>query len=329
MTEFDRQERSKFAPSRQVSSEESQSRDKQPEGRTPQTKSPWSALSGSTVQDSANSTPPERSLGSVIEADVIPRLLMAHQAAEAAAQPANAELKKGFPTVRSDGDVSPDVARLASLAVRASQSVCRAHVDSLLARGMTTEELLSDVFGPTARYLGWLWETDATSFVEVTFGLSSLQQLLRIYGPTLVLDGVPDGGGQTMLLTVTPGAQHTFGLAVVEEYFRGAGWDVRMETPRNNSDLITVVGTEWLDVVGISVATEGAIEPVRALLPMIRAASLNRNIRIVVGGAAISCAPQDSLNMAADAIVQDGQDALKHLKLLLEDLVKMSRSAHS
>jgi MerR family transcriptional regulator, light-induced transcriptional regulator len=320
MTNFDRQARTQNAQDGQT-----HGRDVQNDTIDTKTASPWATDPKSDILDTGKSTTSGRSLGSVIEADVIPRLLMAHQPANQKVLETTTAAQDWALASNIDGDISANVEKLASLAVNGTLSAARAHADRLLAEGMSIEDLLSDVLAPTANYLGWQWEVDRRSFVEVTFGLSRLQQMLRIYGPALEISDLPYGSERSMLLMSMPGAQHTFGLSVVEEYFRSAGWDVRMETPQSNGEVISLVGSTWVDVIGISVATEASLVLLQSLSPMIRAASANRNIRLVVGGAAVASHVARDFALAADAVVMNGKDSLKHLRAILDDLLEMTR----
>ncbi len=108
-------------------------------------------------------------------------------------------------------------------------AAARAHLDALRAGGMSAEAVITEVLSATARHLGVMWEQDRCTFVDVTLGLSRLQQLLRIYGPAFEAEPALQGSGRRLLLAVVPGEQHTFGLAIVEEFFRRAGWHVQSE----------------------------------------------------------------------------------------------------
>ena len=58
-------------------------------------------------------------------------------------------------------------------------SVARAYARAMLSRGICLETLWLDVLAPAARRLGSLWLNDGCSFVDVTAGVASLQEVLH------------------------------------------------------------------------------------------------------------------------------------------------------
>ena len=45
--------------------------------------------------------------------------------------------------------------------------------------GLPVERVLLDLLAPSARLMGEMWTADQVSFVDVTLGLSRIQQMLR------------------------------------------------------------------------------------------------------------------------------------------------------
>ncbi len=203
----------------------------------------------------------ETSLSRTIESEIIPRLLMALRPAAPAIRPVD-------PTV-ADGD---EVAVLVDILIRHPLQEAQRAVDAMRARGVTAETVVADVLPAAARHVGWLWETDACTFVDVTFALSRLQQLLRHYAPSMGAESPVTGGGRRVLLSVMPGEQHTFGVGVVEEFLRRAAWDVVPIVPATPRDLCRAVQEEWFDIIGLSAAADGSIDAMMALIPQLRGA---------------------------------------------------------
>ncbi len=277
----------------------------------------WKSLSAYSDGPDGNRTETV-DLGQIIEAGVIPRLLLAHR-----------ESEKGprGRLILSDEPPSKAVEILAEMAVSSPLGTSKAYLEKLQAGGMSVEEILSDVLGPTARYLGTLWESDRRSYVDVTFGLSRLQQLLRIYGPNLELAWEPNGEGMRMLLSTMPGDQHSFGLSVVEEFFRCSGWDVQIEMPKLDVELMSVIRHDWFDVLGLSACADRPMAAIAALLPLIRSTSLNPNIRVMIGGRAIVANHDEAVGTGADIVAEDRHDALHHIRYVLHDMMHPHQTA--
>lgn len=215
-------------------------------------------------------------LARTIETEIIPRLMLAHRGAGTAKLADHA----ADPIVITDGDV----AAFAEMIVRKPLSAARVHLDGLRDRGLTAEALITTVLSATARHLGVLWEQDRCTFVDVTVGLSRLQQLLRVYGPAFEVSPAPEVERGRLLLAVVPGEQHTFGLAVVEEFFRRAGWHVQSEFLPSKAILLEHVRTEWFDLVGLSASGEVTAAGVATVVKEVRSSALNKNVHIMLGG---------------------------------------------
>ena len=249
-------------------------------------------------------------LARTIETEIIPRLMLAHRApGESRAIP---------PELAAIVITDADVAAFAEMIVRKPLSAARAHLDGLRDRGLTTEALITTVLSATARHLGVLWEQDRCTFVDVTVGLSRLQQLLRVYGPAFEISPAPAVERGRVLLAVVPGEQHTFGLAVVEEFFRRAGWHVQSEFLPSKPILIEHVRTEWFDLVGLSASGEVSAAGVETVVKAVRKASLNTSVHIMLGGNLFVADPGLAVSLGADFGARDAAEAVNRVDWMLE-----------
>ncbi|WP_054144314.1 cobalamin B12-binding domain-containing protein [Bosea sp. AAP35] len=249
-------------------------------------------------------------LARTIETEIIPRLMLAHRGPGAVREP----LPVAVPMVITDGDV----ADFAEMIVRKPLSAARAHLDGLRDRGLTAEALITSMLSATARHLGVLWEQDRCTFVDVTVGLSRLQQLLRVYGPAFEISPAPEVERGRVLLAVVPGEQHTFGLAVVEEFFRRAGWHVQSEFLPSKPILLEHVRTEWFDLVGLSASGEVAAANVAAVVKAVRACALNKKLHIMLGGNLFVADPALAVSLGADFGARDAAEAVNRVDWMLE-----------
>ena len=117
-------------------------------------------------------------------------------------------------------------------------------------------EVFLEVLTPTARYLGKLWETDHCDFVEVTVGLRRLQEILWRLSPEDEAAGARIEEAPRALFLPTPGESHVFGVAMVETFFRAAGWRVK----RGGHDFADELAREWFDLVGFSLSGDRHLE---------------------------------------------------------------------
>jgi MerR family transcriptional regulator, light-induced transcriptional regulator len=245
---------------------------------------------------------PERleDFASVIENLIVPRLLMVH----AQSNPAR---PKDIP-VRPPQEI---VVEFANLTTREDPELAAAFVQRLLDEGMEIEDIFLKVMAPAARYLGECWVHDSCSFVEVTLGVARMHRLLRQF------NGVPEhlwssaGVGHNALLLPTPGEQHTFGLRLVQEFMLREGWSVINHPVEKLKDLRKVLRTQHFDVAGLSLSGETLIDNLTSAIRLIRAESLNPDIKVIVGGQIFTERPELLKQSGADATAADAPSAVR------------------
>ncbi|MBP6851739.1 MAG: cobalamin B12-binding domain-containing protein, partial [Rhodoferax sp.] len=160
-----------------------------------------------------------------------------------------------------------------------------------------------------ARHLGSLWEQDLCDFTEVTIGLGRLHQVLRELSPGFSQPLSHAGNGRRILLLPSPGEQHTFGLVMVSEFFRHAGWDVAGGPWEAGADPVIMVRREWFDVVGFSLGSELHLDELAQCIRAVRKAAINPRVGIMVGGPIFSLHPEFVARVGADGAASDGRKA--------------------
>jgi methanogenic corrinoid protein MtbC1 len=242
-----------------------------------------------------------------IQADIIPRLLLAF-GEDPAARPAPA------PPRRSIGHA--DIVAFADLIVDREEEAAARFLQEKLADGVGVETVLLGLLAPAARHLGEEWESDRRSFVEVTVGLCRMQQLLRSLTPATPADAMASSG-QRALFSPAPGEQHTFGLYVVEEFFRRDGWDVWTLASATVAEIEAAAASAWYDVAGFSLSGDLALSQLAQAIRCVRRASRNQGIRVLVGGRAFMQAPDRVAAVEADGTAEDGRQAVRCARELL------------
>ena len=203
-----------------------------------------------------------------------------------------------------------DIGAFNTILVEKDIATARSYIDGLLRDGMDWEDLLLNVMQPAARRLGEDWKEDRRDFTEVTLGLGMLQQVLRESNP--LGEKIPRrvDENRRIFLAAIPGEQHTFGLLMVEDFFRRAGWDVHIEAAASVDGLTEVVKREWYSAVGFTMGTEAQAEVLRPLIAVLRKGSRNPSMGILVGGPAFVEQPGLAEKVGADALAVDGLQAL-------------------
>ena len=242
-----------------------------------------------------------------IEGEIVPRLMLVQRTSASVVSSPVADQKA----------LKPDVAGFVGFLLRNEATELSAYVESLRARGLSVEELLLELFAPAARRLGRMWEEDACSFTDVTLALSQLHRLVHELrreqpGETCVVKAQP-----RILLTITEHEQHLFGLLVVADCFRNAGWRVDEDHVGASRDVAAAVRATHYDIVGVSISSEERVNPAAALVRTIRRASCNAKVPVIAGGPVFLRVPEIAERLGVDAIATDGRQAIARARALL------------
>ncbi len=247
-------------------------------------------------------------LAQLIEGEIIPRLLAAHQS--------------GGPSEvipMTTGVISPtELERFARKSMVEDLADLMDHVDLFMRRGVAVETIYFDLLAPAAKRLGVMWEEDLCTFTDVTIGLCRLQQIVYEFADRVHVEN-GGGDGRTALFALTPGDQHSLGLIMVVEFFRQAGWRTICMPDATAEDLVDIVTSERFDLIGFSMANECWLEPLPPLIKRLRSASRNRDVRVIVGGRAFSRNPERVAEVGADDTAQDAREAVLTAARLFSD----------
>ncbi|WP_051651092.1 cobalamin B12-binding domain-containing protein [Brevundimonas bacteroides] len=251
--------------------------------------------------------PSPLTLARLIEGEIIPRLLMAHRDG-------------------TDPDVIPmttgviaqaELERFSRMVMTSDLAALTEHVDLLTRRGVGMETIYFDLLSPAAKRLGEMWEADDCAFTDVTIGLCRLQQLVYEFADRMHVEA-GGGDGRTALFALTPGDHHSFGLVLVVEYFRRAGWRTVCMPDATARDLRDAVRGEWFDLVGFSMADERWLDTLGPVIADVRTASMNEDVRVIVGGRAFEVDPARVVLVGADETAGDARQAVRVAEALFQ-----------
>jgi methanogenic corrinoid protein MtbC1 len=246
-------------------------------------------------------------LARVIEADIIPRLLLAHrEQAGPASVPADpvTEIPAGHAEQFAAATLTEEVAALL------------ARVEALMAGGVTVETIYLELLAPAARKLGSWWDEDACDFVDVTMGLWRIQEI--VHALSALIPGVaPLEGSRRALFLPAPGEQHGLGAIIVEEFFRRAGWQTWSAPALLEDELMALAASRSFDVIGLTVSVEKHLASLPGTLAALRRASRNPAVLILVGGRVFVERPTLAAEIGADGTAADGRLALELAENLL------------
>lgn len=242
-----------------------------------------------------------RSLSSLIEGEIIPRLMAAHAV--------DAERLEGF---ESDWPIDDaDIVALAPLVMHVDADALLARVEAILDRGVSVETVMVDLLAPIARLLGEYWDDDRCDFVDVTMGLWRLQEVVHEIANRVTSNRTPPAPRHRALFASMPGDQHSFGAVLLDEMFRRAGWRTERLSEAEKTDLLRAAGGSWFDMIGLTISCDCHIGELTSIVAALRKISQNPHVCIMVGGRLFSANPDLAVQVGADATARDAKLALK------------------
>ncbi len=240
-------------------------------------------------------------LARLIEADIIPRLLLVHR--DGGSEQTIAARRPG---VIADGIAD----EFAAATLNEEVGPLLARVETMLAAGIEVETIYIHLLAPAARKLGTLWDDDACDFVDVTMGLWRLQEIVHALGALVPGMAPSEDKPRRALFAPGPGEQHSLGALLVEEFFRRAGWQTWSAPTLDQDELVALVAGRGFDIVGLSISADRHLTTLARTIAMMRRASRNPDLRIIVGGCVFTDRPQLAVEVGADGTAAEGKLAV-------------------
>ena len=210
-------------------------------------------------------------------------------------------------------ETAQQMSTIASLCVaNDSETIVRLLTPGLMAAraGSSYAALLSGA----AREVGDAWQDDQVTGLEVTVALGCLQRAARQLVAISLSAPLITDRARTILIAPPPGEPHILGTALATDVFWSAGWPVEVAYPTTRLALRMLVSGAWFDAVDLCLSDAhpraGALDQLAAATGMIREASLNPAIVVLVGGRAVLDSGCTAERVGADGCYHDVDGAL-------------------
>lgn len=243
---------------------------------------------------------------SILEGDIIPRLMMAH-VVDGSVRPLDEQIE-----IEVEDSIG-----FAALPLRLEPLDLLAEIDRFLEQGVSVEEVYLDLLAPAARHLGELWKRDECDFVDVTMGLWRLQEVMREISRRSPPELGPHGQSRTALFCPIPGDVHSFGAQMIEEVFARARWQSEALLKPTRRDLLDYVAKRPVDLVGLTVSCDSPTSVLSGLVRALRSVSMNPKLHVLVGGNMINQDPALVDAIGADGTAADAAAALEYAERLV------------
>ena len=207
-----------------------------------------------------------------------------------------------------------DVLELSRLLQVEELEAARNFVCNFARRGFDAEEIIFDLLAAAAIEIGDCWMEDGCSFCDVTLVLARLQCITRALFAELPSAPPRARARLRVLLVSAPGEEHTFGMVLLEEMLRAAGWEVLGE-PADAA--LQLLRTSYVDAIGLTACRVERLDALTIYIRQARQVSKNRDLVVLVGGRCFDLAPELAARVAADGTAESPTEAVR----LIRDMV--------
>ncbi len=157
-------------------------------------------------------------------------------------------------------------------------------IEAALASGADPQGIYVDVLAPALASIGDKWVAGDISIGDEHLASAVASRIIGRLGPRFARRGRPRG---TVVTAMPPGERHGFGLSMLADVLRGAGFsvlDLGPDTP-TASLLGAVAKTEQLRAVCISVVFDDALPAAREMVQAVK--DVVGDVPVMLGGRAI------------------------------------------
>lgn len=186
-------------------------------------------------------------------------------------------------------------------------------VDAARAAGLDLATLYLEVFQPSLREIGRLWQDNQISVAEEHLATAVTQiAMARLYdgfcGTTLP-------NGRTLLAACAATERHEVGLRMVCDLLELEGWDARyLGAAVPEDSLVGMVLSRQPDAVALSASIAPHLPQLRALIRAVRVACGKAAPFIIVGGRPFLEDETLAQRLGADAMAHDASEAARCLR---------------
>ncbi len=186
-------------------------------------------------------------------------------------------------------------------------------VDAARADGLSLATLYLEVFQPSLREIGLLWQDNKISVAEEHLATAVTQiAMARLYDGFC---GTAVPNGRTLLAACAATERHEVGLRMVCDLLELEGWDARYLGAAVPEDaLVGMVLSRQPDAIALSASISPHLPQLRAMIRAVRAACGERAPFIIVGGRPFLEDEALAERVGADAMARDASEAARCLR---------------
>lgn len=157
------------------------------------------------------------------------------------------------------------------------------------------------------------WVSGQRTYADTVYAFWNVERFmsrLENHGSRQTTPRLPAWG--RILLAAAPDTQHIFGLSVVEDTFRAAGWATQTFTNSHPGIIVQTATVEHVDFIGLSVGHDAGLLDLGQFISLLRQKSRNPSVKIILGGNVFSAPANQYDWLGADYVALNVQDALEY-----------------
>lgn len=236
----------------------------------------------------------------------------AKQAVHSYLEVAANELQSDEVVVQSGIDVSKPQGRIAALFLQMILEGERTRACSLIVDevrgGLAVQDAYLSILLPVTREVGRMWHAGELNVAEEHFATATIEIAMS---QLFALMQRKKRNGRTVIVAAAQGNQHGLPVRFIGDFFEMAGWRVIFlgcdMPPR---DLAQATVDYAADLVALSVTMSRHIRATRACIDAIRSNPGGEQVKILVGGLALSHSDEGWKKLGADGFANSAEEAV-------------------
>ncbi len=181
-------------------------------------------------------------------------------------------------------------------------------IHNALAAGLSIQDIYLDVFAPSQREVGRMWQMNQITVAQEHFCTAATQVIMAQTSPSAP---AARRKSHSLVATSVAGDLHELGLRMVSDFFEMAGWTtiyLGASTP-HGAVVDSLVATRS-ELLLISASIGYHVAAVEDLIRTVRAAPKCKGVRVFVGGYPFNQDPDLWKKIGADGYASDARSAL-------------------
>lgn len=161
-------------------------------------------------------------------------------------------------TALRQGPPAHQVERLCEALISTGDTAEAEQILAEIARGESFETLCLQHLSAATRMLGDWWLEDRASFAQVTGATGKIFEILRKAEAPVATSARPTD--VTVVFASVPGEQHTLGVRMAADLFRGDGWDIVLKLGYTQEELVADIRKLHRCIVGLSIGGRHSLD---------------------------------------------------------------------